>query len=1070
MIKFYKARKLLLLLLISSLPSIGFAQQVRISGKVTASEDASNLPGVNVVVKGTGNGTVTDVEGRYTIDAPANSFLVFSFIGYSAEEVSVDNRTIIDVQLTQDITQLTEVVVVGYGTQQKIEVTGSLSTVKGKDIANVSVPSFDAALQGRIVGAQVTQSSGIPGSAVRIRIRGQSSVSGNSEPLYIVDGVPITSGDFSKRDGPANSINGNALTDINPNDIESIDVLKDAAAAAIYGARAANGVVLITTKRGKSGKTNFNFGYYTGTSTVTRELNYLNGAEWLALLDEAHRNSNGFPLPASYVIASNTNAQLTAGEVVQGGYNTNWRDKVLTTGSVQEANISATGGTDKTKFYIGATYRNDESFFIGNSFERFSARVNVDNNATDKLTIGSQTAVTSTINNQVPSVWGSVQSSALPVFPVEVQDTLFGVPRGVNTSNSNPLAQVQNEFITTSTRLFNNAYANYQISEALTFRSDFGVDILNSFDEIYTAPINRVINPLDYSLVASGGQPIQLPSVNAGSYEERRVNIINWNTNSTLTYKKTFGEHKIEALVGTSAQRSKQRTTGAFTNGNSGFRDPYYDRSVSGLQVFDKNLVNPYPVMGGYNADLDNIFTFFGYFARVNYVNNSKYLFGVSMRADGSSRFGPNKKYGYFPAASAGWIMTEEDFIKNISWVSFLKLRASYGVTGSSEIGNFNYTGTYGPASGYLGQSGLGAQRIPNPDLRWERNNQFDFGIDYGVLNDRITGTIGIYNKKSTDLLFANPIQSSTGFTSILENTGIEIVNRGIEFNITTINLTGDLQWTTDVNIASNQNEVLSTGGLPIEAFAAGLGESRLIEGYPVGQGFMLKSAGVDPTDGRELFFNNEGGVEKLTIENTDYRRPVGKPFPDFLGGINNTLKYKGFEFSFLFTFQYGNTVFDNEAKFQIGDIAFNNQRREVLNRWQSPENPGDGKTPGLFLSGPGSGRALNSDRFMYDASFLRLRTVTLSYNLPSEWVSKVRMNSVRVFVSGQNLLLFTKYPGWDPEFVNTANVGNTGQFFSPFGSSGQVSQFQQANITFNAAQNPFPQTRTITAGINVSF
>jgi TonB-dependent starch-binding outer membrane protein SusC len=243
-----------------------------------------------------------------------------------------------------------------------------------------------------------------------------------------------------------------------------------------------------------------------------------------------------------------------------------------------------------------------------------------------------------------------------------------------------------------------------------------------------------------------------------------------------------------------------------------------------------------------------------------------------------------------------------------------------------------------------------------------------------------------------------------------------------------------------------------------------------LIEGYPVGQGFMMKSAGVDPADGREQFFDNEGNLVKLTIENTDYRQPVGKPFPDFFGGVNNSLKYKGVELNFLFTFQSGNTIFDNEAKFQIGDIANNNQRREILNRWQSPENPGDGSTPGLFLSGAGSGRALNSDRFMYDASFLRLRTVTLSYTLPQSLVSRARLNTVRVFVSGQNLLLFTKFPGWDPEFVNTSNVGNTGQFFSPFGSSGQVSQFQQANITFNAAQNPFPQTRTFTGGINISF
>ncbi len=1069
MLKFYEARKNLLLLLLLFGSFAGWAQEIRVTGKVTSSEDNSALPGVNVVIKGSTMGTVTDTNGAYTISVKPTDVLVYSFIGYATQETPVNSRSTIDVSLSTDIRQLSEVVVVGYGTQQKAEVTGSISSVKGKELQNLSVPSFDAALQGRVVGAQVTQSSGIPGSAVRLRIRGQASISGNSEPLYVVDGVPITSGDFSKRDGAANGINGNALADINPNDIESMEVLKDASASAIYGSRAANGVVLITTKRGKSGKTVFNAGYYAGVTRITREINFLNSVEWLSLMDEAHRNSFGFPMPADY----NLGRGLTPAEVVSNQYNTNWIDQILRTGTVQEANLNASGGSEKTRFYVGGTYRVDESFFSGNSFERINGRINVDHEANDKLTIGTQTSITLTKNNQVPNVWGTAQSSALPIFPIFNEDgTYFGntVAQGQNTG-ANPVAQLENKFLTTGLRIFNNYYANYEILKNLTFRSEFGLDILNQFDEIYTSHHNRFLFPRDYSQVPSGGQPIELPRVNAGAFEERRLNVNNWNVNNTLTFNETFGNHKLEALAGFGAQRSVQRTTGAYTNGNAGFRDQYFTNSVAGLQIFDQNLVNPYPVMGGYNADVDNVYSFVSYFTRVNYVNNGKYLAGLSLRSDGSSRFGSNYRFGYFPAVSAGWIMTQENFIKDVQWISFLKVRASYGVTGNAEIGNFGYLSTYGSAGGYLGQSGLASQRIANPDLRWERNNQFDLGIEFGVLDEKITGSIGVYNKNSTDLIFFEPIQSSTGFTGVLTNTGIEVRNRGVELNVTSRNVeAGSFLWTTDLNIATNQNEVLSTGGLPIEAFAAGLGESRVIEGYPVGQGFMMISAGVDPTDGRELFYNNEGGVEKLTIENTDYRRPVGKPFPDFFGGINNTLRFKGFELNFLFTFQYGNTVFDNEAKFQIGDIANNNQRRDILNRWQSPENPGDGKTPALFLSGPGSGRGLNSDRWMYDASFLRLRTMTFTYNIPASIVSKLKLNNARIFVSGQNLLLFTKYPGWDPEFVNTANVGNTGQFFRPFGSNGDVSQFQQANITFNAAQNPLPQTRTFTAGINIGF
>lgn len=1068
MTKFYLPTKKLITVFLLLIGFTAFAQDIQITGRVISLDDGSGLPGVNVQVKGTTTGTISDSDGNYSINASANAVLVFSFVGYVPQEVNVNNRNRIDIQLITDIKQLSEVVIVGYGTQQKVEVTGSISTVKGRELQNLPIPSFDAGLQGRVAGTQVVQSSGIPGSAVRMRIRGQASISGNSEPLYVVDGVPITTGDFSKRDGPANGLNLNALADINPNDIESMEVLKDASAAAIFGSRGANGVVLITTKKGKAGKTVFNAGYYAGVSQVTRKLDFLNSTEYLQLYDEAYRNSNGTPLPADF----NLRRGLTPQRVLEGGYNTNWIDQLLRTGSVQEANFNASGGTEKTRFYLGATYRLDESYFIGNSYERTNVRLNVDHTINDRLTVGTQTAFTFTENNQVPNVWGTAQSSALPYFPVTNPDgTYFGnwVSQEQNTG-ANPVAQLENKFLTTSQRTFSNVYANLNITSDLVFRTEFGLDILNILDEQYTSFHNRYLFPLDYGPVPDGGQAISLPRVDAGSFEERRVNVTNWNINNTLTYTKEFGIHKIEALAGFAAQRSTQRTTGAYTNGNAGFRDPYFTNSVSGLQIYDRNLVNAYPVMGGYNADVDNIYSFVSFFARTNYVLKGKYLAGLSFRADGSSRFGPNNKFGYFPAISAGWILSQEDFIQAIDVISFLKVRASYGETGNAEIGNFGYIDTYGSAGGYLGQSGLAALRIANPDLRWEKNKQFDLGIEFGLFNERLTGTLGFYNKVSTDLLFVNPVQSSTGFTGILRNTDIEIRNRGIELFLSTTNTFGDLRWTVDLNIASNQNKVLSTAGLPIEAFASGLGESRLLVGYPVGQGYMMKSAGVDPADGREMFYDLEGNKVKLTLENTDYRQPVGQPFPDFFGGINNTLFYKGFELNFLFTFQYGNTVFDNEAKFQIGDIANNNQRRAILNRWQSPENPGDGITPGLFLSGPGSGRALNSDRFMYDASFLRLRTVVLSYTLPQSITSKLKLNNVRVFVSGQNLLLFTKYPGWDPEFVNTVNVGNTGQFFRPFGASGDVSQFQQANITFNAAQNPLPQTRTFTAGFNVSF
>ena len=1062
-----------------ALPLASQAQQT-ISGTIKDAKGES-IPGVGVLVKGTTRGTATDADGKFQLAASTGEILVATFTGYKNQEVTIGAETTLDIILQEDGT-LDEVVVIGYGTQNKRDVIGSIAQVKGSDIKNVPSPSFDAALQGRAAGVQIVQSSGVPGSAVRMRIRGQASVSGNSEPLYIVDGVPVTTGDFSKRDGSANSTNSNALADLNPNDIESIEILKDAGAAAIYGSRAANGVVLITTKRGKAGKTAFDAGYYYGINQVTRKLPFINAAEQLTLIEEGYRNANGgLPMPANFGLGRG----LTVGSIVENKYSTNWFDQVLRQGYVQEANINARGGNEKTRFYTGVSYRDEDSFFKGNNYKRISGRLNLDNSASDKLDIGTQISVTGTTNNQVPNVWGTVNSSALPFFPIKnADDTYFGNTdaQGQNTG-ANPVAQMQNSFVTKGYRVLANAYANYKITKDLVLRAEFGSDFYNQYDEILFSGHNRTFITFDYKDVSAiaitlpdtSRYPKPLPRVRAGSFEERRLNVFNWNTNITLTYNKTFAEvHRFDVLGGFQAQQSAQRTTGVYTNGNAGFADPYFNNAVGGLQIFDKNLVNGYPVMGGYNADLDNRYNFASFFGRLMYKYGEKYLASASIRTDGSSRFGPDRQFGTFYSFSAGWIINEESFLKDVEFIDMLKLRASLGVTGNSEIGNFNYLGTFGSSGGYLGQPGLYPSRISNPDLGWEKNRNLDLGIDFALFKGRISGSVSYFNKRSSDILFADPIQSSVGQTAVLRNTGIVIRNQGVEFNVATKNLgfESPIQWTTDFNISTVGNEVLSTGDLPVEAFAAGLGESRLIVGYPVGQGFMMQSAGVDPADGREMFVNPKDGSRnnKIGVENTDWRVPVGRPFPRFSGGMMNTVSYKGFDLSILLTYQYGNTVFDNEAKFQIGEVANNAQRRAVLNRWQSPEKPGDGKTPGIFTSGPGSGRGLNSDRFMYDASFLRLRTATLAYNLPKGIVEKAKLTSVRLYITGQNLFVITKYPGWDPEFVNTANVNNTGQFFTPFGASGLVSQYQQANITFNAAQNPLPQQRTIIVGINIGF
>ncbi len=1054
------------------------AQESTVSGQVLDGEDESTIPGVNVTIKGTSKGTITDLDGKFTITVAKGETLVFSFVGYNTEEVAIGTQSNINVSLIPDIKTLSEVVVVGYGTQLRKDLTGTISTVKGSTISETPTSSFDAALQGRVPGLQVTQSSGVPGSAVRVRLRGQNSISGNSQPLYVVDGIPVIQSDFSKRDGPASGVNANPMADINPNDIESVEVLKDAAAAAIYGSRGANGVILITTKRGKEGKTSFSASYSTGITEATNKIDFLNAAEWLTLYGEAYKNANGTALAGDHVIARG----ITPQDIIEQGTNADWVDEVLRQGSLQEASVSARGGNEKTRFYIGGAYRDEEGFLKGNDFSRISGRINVDNKATDKLTMGTQISLSRTERNQPRTgdggTFGKAQSDALPIFPVYNPDgSFFGstplqsnkaADEAPDPAGINPVAQLADRFNTKGLRALANLYLTYTIIDNLEFKNEFGFDYYNQFEEIIVSPVNRYIRPQDYT---DPDNIVNLPVVQAGSFEERNLNAFNFNYNSTLNYTKSINENNsLSALLGFSVQKSSERFSGNFTQGNAGFVDEFYTNTDGGLINFDLNPNPVPPVMGGYNDGLDNTFSFLSYFTRINYKLKDRYLFGLSFRADGSSRFGANNRYGYFPALSLGWVLSDESFYKGAfsDKVNFLKVRTSFGIVGNAEIGNFQWLAAYGLSDNYLGRTGFAARRFANPDLSWESTRKFDIGIDYELREGRFSGTLGLYNNRSTDLLLNQSIQASTGFVNIFANTDIIVRNRGFEFNITSKNLVSEngLQWTTDINVSRNENKVLDDGGLPPDAFDVDFGEGRIVEGYPIGITFITRSAGVDPADGRERFYTAEGTETfKASVENPDERVPLGNPFPNFVGGMTNTLSYKNFDLSFVVTFSEGNTVFDDAAKFQIGDLSANPkaQRREVLNRWQSPENPGNGSVPALFTSGPGSGRALNSDRFLYDASFIRLRTATLSYRLPPSITDRMHLSNAKVYVTGQNLLLFTKFPGWDPEFSRQA--GGTSFFTNTF------SQFAQSNISASVAGNgALPQTRSITAGINIGF
>ncbi len=1033
------------LILLSSF--CGWAQTAKISGKVSG-DDGNTLPGVNVVIKGTTIGTVTDKDGGFSLEGEKGSIVVFSSIGYKQKEVLISEDATLSIVLETDVSTLDEIVVVGYGTSTKRDITGSVARVNfGEEINTSLTRSFESGLQGRALGVQVIQSNGVPGSAVRVRVRGQNSFTGSGDPLYVVDGVPIYSGDFAMTggDNPTRASNSNVLTTINPSDIESVEILKDAASSAIYGARGANGVVVITTKKGSSGDTKFNMSYSVGQSRETNRLKLISAQDWWTLYNEARVNDGDAVIDPTATTTIN-GVQFVYNDIKD--VNTDWVDEMMRKGTMQDFNLSAVGGSEKTQFYIAGGYKQEEGILKGNDFSRLNARVNIDNQATKNVKIGIQSSISYIENQQVPTSFGggigAAQSNALRIFPIHYADgTFYGTKLASPTTGANPVARLENKFTTTSLRFINNVYADIKVTNDLSFRAEYGLDILDQFEERYDDKVNRY-----YKAPA-------LPVIGLAARWERRLNIANMNGNAYFTYNKDFSEHSLNVTIGSSIQDSKTKVVGFTPADNSvGFLNDYYTET-SGNMVIAPGSTYTGTAVRGYNER--HFYRFLSFFARVNYKLHDKYLLGASLRADGSSRFGPNNRYGSFPAVSAGWIISEENFMKGVRPLDFLKLRTSFGYTGNSEIGNFRYLGTYSATGGYMGFAGSTPTRLANPDLGWEKASQFDIGLEFRMFNDRLNGSVGFYRKISTDVLLDKPAPTSaTGLGTLLFNANdVKVRNAGLEIELTANILTaGDFSWVADLNIAGNRNEVLETGGIPPDGFGAGAGDTRVIKGYPIGISYLAISAGVNPETGNEMIRTLEGGVIDATKQSdiTSNRQPVGNPFPNFFGGLNNTLKYKDFDLSFLFSFSEGNQIYDDGAKRQIGGFINSwNQRTEVLDRWQKPGDITD--VPKLTLKGASfTGSDRNSSRFLYDASFIRLRNVSLGYNLPKALVQRMKFSNIRIYASGINLLTFTKYKGWDPEAARN------------FGSSAE------ANIAFGAPYLPTPQAKSFLAGINLSF
>jgi TonB-dependent starch-binding outer membrane protein SusC len=995
------------------------AQQRTITGRVTDSSDGNSLPGVNVSVKGSNLGTMTDGDGRFSISAADNTVLIFSFVGFTSQEITVGARNVIDVQMQPDIRALSDIVVVGYGVQTKREVTGSISKVEGERLMDMPVPSFEAALQGKAAGVQVIQGSGMAGSGSVIRVRGIASLSAGGDPLYVVDGIPITQDPFIN--GERGAFNNNPLATINPNDIESVEILKDASAAAIYGSRGANGVILITTKRGDKGKPTFNFSTRHGISQPARKLDLLNTNEWLQLYQEAWENDGNTgraPLPGGI---SWEQAEQT---------NTDWYDQTTRTGIKQEYNLSMTQGNDKLTSYVGLSYSDNQSFLVGNSYERLSGRVNLDYKILPNLTATLNTSFSRGINNRVFAAWsgglGSAMSESLPFYPVRNPDGSYF------TGGPNPVRQQELlDWRTRENRTISNASISYNPIENLRINGSAGVDYMDLIDDQF--------EPAEWTTTENIAR--RYPTW-----------ITNYTTSLTAAYDyKVNQDNKLTFLVGGEYQRSKTERYNSIVAFN--VDAPLY-KNPDIPDRFDNEgnqLSNPI-----YTTAPDQYWAFLSYFGRVNYSYKDRLYVTGSARVDGSSRFGRNYRYGFFPSAGVGYVISEESFFPTTNSVSFLKLKASWGMTGNADIPNYQRFGTFFRQAGtdgnpYNGEAILYPIRLENPNLKWEEQRTFDIGFELGLFDNRIVADFSYFDKNSTDVLIDRLVQPSTGFSRYFENIA-EINNRGVELGLTSKNLTGAFKWTTEINISRLRNKVMDVGPTPPDAIS-GSGDTRVLPGLPVGVNYLNRFARVDPANGLPIFLDKEGNE---TYEfNLEDRVPVGSVVPDAVGGITNSFAYKNFDFTVLFTFTIGGNIYDDAAKRQLGIVSNWNMRRDIVDRWREP---GDIATfPRLTLESTTYGGLpsfwnLNTTQFLYDGSFLRLRNATFGYNIPSQSLTKLKIQAARVFLSGSNLLTFTKFPGSDPEIVRDHN-GPQGRNLSP-------------NVTYLTP----PQERSITIGVNVQF
>ena len=1021
-----------------------------VHGKVV-DEKGEGLPGVSIILKGSQRGTVTSLDGQFDLEVQdENSVLVFSFVGYLSKEVTVGTQTNFTVALAVDTKALEEVVVVGYGTLRRAEVTAAIASVPMNEIKDMPVSNLATALQGKIAGVVVQQNNGTPGSTPAIKVRGFGSISAGNAPLIVVDG---------------NIVGANIFSLLNSNDIESIDVLKDASSTAIYGSKGSNGVLLVTTKKGKSGKARVNFDVFTGVQELSKRIDLLNSQQFAEFGKDASNNAYLSNVPGASISDPNNvrpgdylRYRYPRGEVFEWLDFDNptkvanlpyydYQDMIFRKAKMNNYQVSVSGGSDKVSYLVSGGYLQQDGIVKRSALDRYSMRANVEVNLLPKLKIGMNLSPSYKVQQEVKTEghWAdnaviNAALSAMPFVPVYAADGItytsqaaFAAPYNY-PGITNPVANIT-EFNSKylSTNLLANSYLEFGFLKNVKYRVSGNVNFNGNRRNMYRTskmPLNQILPPSTSTGTAFSDQDLS------------------WLFNQTLNYNKTFNDvHSVDVLIGMESTRYQYQMSSA--SGSSYPNDVVetLNGSASGsTTTATSSLVE--------NASAS-------YFARANYSFKGKYLVNVSVRRDGSSIFGPENRWGTFPAMSLGWRINEESFLKDVSALTEAKLRVSYGLSGNNAFSNnYPYVATL-KADNYSFNNnlvnGLAPGSLGNANLGWEKNQQFDAGLDLGLFNNRIYLIVDYYNRITKDLLLSVNVPTLTGFGSAVKNIG-KMENKGWEFSLSTRNLTGAFTWNSSLNLSFNRNKVLALGptGDPIRS-ASGVGETNItMIGHPIGSFYGYKQIGVfmnqsdldnnphDPTSRPgDVKYEDVNGDQRITA---DDRTIIGNNQPDFIYGFSNMFSYKGFDLNISLQGSQGGEILNLSRRFFENLEGNANQMTTVLNRWRSESDPGDGVTPRANARTSGNNNAV-STRWIEDGSYLRLQNVSLGYQLPASWLGKAKIQQVRIYVAAQNLYTWSKYLNYNPEVSN-----------------------YEGPLTAGVDYGVYPLARTFTFGINLGL